>query len=103
MVGLQQTIGSIWITMIIMIFSHIANKNWKLSPWDASEGREVLKHYPWIYFLHLFCEVSPTPPRNTTLSNPQSFNILYLLGGRGGFAGGRKVIVEPHRHEGKTS
>jgi hypothetical protein len=42
-------------------------------------------------------------PRNTTLSNPQSFNILYLLGGRGGFAGGRKVIVEPHRHEGKTS
>lgn len=61
MVGLQQTIGSIWITMIIMIFSHIANKNWKLSPWDASEGREVLKHYPRIYFLHLFCEVSPTP------------------------------------------
>lgn len=55
-----------------------------------------------IYFLHLFREVSPTP-RNTTLSNPQSFNILYLLGGRGGFAGGRKVIVEPHRHEGKTS
>lgn len=23
-----------------------------------------------------------------------------MLGGRGGFAGGRKVIVEPHRHEG---